>query len=202
MSGTAEPFFELPCIIFAGGKSSRMGRDKALLPFGGVPTLAQYQYDRLAPLFSAIYLSVRDTAPFPADLPTISDPPGFDGYAPTAGFVAAFRALEAERIFVISVDTPFINAPVIAALLEADRDELDAVIARTPEGIHPLCGIYRRRLLPRFDAMASSCDHKLGKMLESSHVVYVDFESEERFDNLNHPHEYDAALKKEGSRKG
>jgi len=35
-------------IIFAGGKSSRMGRDKALLPFGGYDTLTEYQYRRLS----------------------------------------------------------------------------------------------------------------------------------------------------------
>ncbi|MDP1784432.1 MAG: NTP transferase domain-containing protein, partial [Sulfuricurvum sp.] len=40
--------FDLPCILFAGGKSSRMGSDKSLLPFGGYPTLAQYQYERLS----------------------------------------------------------------------------------------------------------------------------------------------------------
>lgn len=189
------PPFPLPCVIFAGGKSSRMGRNKALLPFGGTVSLAQYQYDRLAPLFSTTHLSVRDAAPFPADLPTIPDPPDFDGYAPTAGFVAAFRALEAERIFVISVDTPFIDASVIGALLEADRDGLDAVVARTSEGPHPLCGIYHRSLLPRFEKMAADDRHRLNDLLNDAHTAFVDFSDESRFANLNHPHEYEAALR-------
>lgn len=38
---------DIPCVIFAGGKSSRMGEDKALLPFGNFKTLTQYQLTRL-----------------------------------------------------------------------------------------------------------------------------------------------------------
>ena len=196
MPDTPTTPFPITCIIFAGGKSSRMGRNKALLPFGGAPTLAQFQYDRLSPLFTATYLAVKSSTDFPAGIPVLTDDPAFETYAPTAGFVSAFRALGDERIFAISVDTPFIDRTIIAALLAADGAGLDAVIARTGEGMHPLCGIYHRQLLPRFEAMAAANDHKLGKMLQGSRVAYVDFENEEPFANLNHPHEYAAALQR------
>ncbi|MEJ2467824.1 MAG: molybdenum cofactor guanylyltransferase MobA [Campylobacterales bacterium] len=196
MPNDTKPLFDLPCVIFAGGKSSRMGRNKALLPFGGASTLVEYQYARLSPLFAKTYVSAKTAEPFPDTLPLIPDDPAIEDFAPTAGFVSAFRALSGERIFALSVDTPFVDAGIIAALIAADREDLDAVIARTGTGQHPLCGLYHRSLLPRFEAMAATGDHKLGKLLQNSNVVYVDFENEEHFANLNHPHEYAAALKK------
>jgi len=194
MPKVTPPRFPLPCVIFAGGKSSRMGRNKALLPFDGFATLAAYQYARLSPLFETTHLSVKTAEGFPPDLPYIPDDPAIADAAPTVGFVAAFHALPSERFFALSVDTPFVDAEVINALLDADRPDLDAVIARTPAGIHPLCGIYHRSLLPRFEAMAVSGEHKLGKMLAACRTRFVDFDTEHPLSNLNHPHEYAAAL--------
>ena len=51
---------DIPLIIFAGGKSSRMGEDKALLPFGGYPTLTQFQYIKLRKNFQNIYISAKN----------------------------------------------------------------------------------------------------------------------------------------------
>ena len=46
-------------VIFAGGKSSRMGEDKSLLPFGTYTTLAEYQHAKLSKLFYKVYLSAK-----------------------------------------------------------------------------------------------------------------------------------------------
>ncbi len=173
-----------------------MGRNKALLPFGDSPTLATYQFQRLSPLFDSVYLSVKAPNLFPHDFPLIVDDPDENTFAPTAGFLAAFHRLDAERIFVLSVDAPFVGADTISHLINIDNDRADAVIARTQSGIHPLCGIYHRRLLPRFEEMAASKEHKLGKLLLSSNTVFVDFENESDFANLNCQEEYKAAVKK------
>jgi molybdenum cofactor guanylyltransferase len=63
-------------------------------------------------------------------------------------------------------------------------------------GIHPLCGLYHRRVMSRFESMVASGEHKLGKMLHTGNVIYVDFEDEALFANLNHPNEYDAAVER------
>jgi molybdopterin-guanine dinucleotide biosynthesis protein A len=186
--------FDLPCVIFAGGKSSRMGTDKALLSFGSSDSLIHYQYERLNRLFASTYISVKTADKIPFSASIIEDHPGSAVFAPTAGFVAVFEQLEAKRIFVLSVDTPFVNADIIRRLLEADRDDLDAVIARTPTGSHPMCGIYHRTLLPEFQAMLTSGNHRLGMLLKKNRTRHVDFDDETAFSNLNHPHEYKAAL--------
>lgn len=185
--------FPIPCILFAGGKSSRMGEDKSLLPFGDFPTLAQYQYNRLTKLFSHVAVSTKTSDKFDFSADFILDPTDAD-FAPTAGFVSAFASIGEDRIMVLSVDTPFVDEAVFQRLVDADGEELDAVIAKTAEGSHPMCGIYHRSLRGEFERMVREGDHRLGKLLASSRTRYVEFGDEAPFANLNHPHEYQEAL--------
>jgi molybdopterin-guanine dinucleotide biosynthesis protein A len=186
--------FDLSCVIFAGGKSSRMGQDKSLLPFGDFNTLAEYQYRRLSKLFANVYISAKEKK-FDFEAELIIDASSEAVFAPTAGFVAMFRQLRDERVFVLSVDTPFVGEEEIAAILEKDSADLDAVIAQTASGSHPMCGIYRRTLLPSFEKMLKEENHRLAQLLKSSKTAYVAFDREAPFTNLNHPHEYEAAKK-------
>ncbi len=182
---------EIPCILFAGGKSSRMGEDKALLPFGGCDTLCEYQYRRLQNLLTQVYISTQnpDRFPFQADFTVdISDV-----YAQTEGFVAAFQALDCERFFVLGVDMPFVNESVMAALLQSDRMSSDATLALSHNGVESLCGIYHRSLQPRFEAMLENGEHKLRKMLDEANTTLVPFSQQEPFLNLNRPSEYQKA---------
>ncbi|MDD5717705.1 MAG: molybdenum cofactor guanylyltransferase MobA [Sulfuricurvum sp.] len=185
--------FDIHCILFAGGKSSRMGEDKSLLPFGGFPTLTQFQHDRLGRLFTRVSVSTKSADKFNFEADFILDPVEVD-FAPTAGFVSAFNRTSDERIMVLSVDTPFVGREVFQAMLEMDDEGLDAVIAKTGTGSHPLCGIYHRSLAQEFERMLREGDHRLGKLLASHRTRYVEFDDEAPFANLNHPHEYHEAL--------
>ncbi len=189
-----QKLFSLPCVVFAGGKSSRMGQDKSLLPFGSSNSLAEYQYRRLSKLFSNVYISAKENK-FDFKAPVIEDAQSNNVFAPTAGFVAMFQALKDERIFVLSVDTPFVGEDEIQELLKNDSEEFDAIIAKTASGSHPMCGIYHRSLLPSFETMLKENSHRLGQLLKKSKTLFVPFQKEEPFANLNHPHEYEAALK-------
>lgn len=186
--------FDISCVIFAGGKSSRMGQDKALLPFGDYNSLAEYQYRRLSKLFTDVYISAKENK-FDFDAAIIKDSPTQNIFAPTAGFEAIFRELKDNRIFVLSVDTPFVGEEEIKILLQYDSDSFDAVIAKTASGSHPMCGIYHRSLLPSFKRMLQEDNHRLGQLLKNSKTLFVDFKDETPFSNLNQPHEYEAALR-------
>ena len=185
--------FDLPCVIFAGGKSSRMGQDKALLPFGEQKSLAEYQYRRLSKIFSSVYISTKENK-FAFSAPLILDG-SHDVYAPTPAFVASFQELK-EDIFVISVDTPFIDADTIEKIYTYKDKGFDAVIAKTKEGTHPLCGIYSYRLLSRFQDMLKEDSHRLGYLLKNVNTKFVYFDESDAFENLNHPHEYTKALQR------
>ncbi|KIM10670.1 MAG: hypothetical protein KU37_10315 [Sulfuricurvum sp. PC08-66] len=186
---------EIPAVVFAGGKSSRMGQDKALLPFEGT-TLVSYQSSRLESLFERVYVSAKKDIFKDNDLMVIQDDVLFDTYAPTAGFLTMFRRLKAENVFfVLSVDAPFVDKSVIDALMNAYDGKVDAVIARTASGIHPLCGIYTRALEAPMLAMYAQNDHALGKLLSSMRVHFVDIDDERKLYNMNTPQEYQEALK-------
>lgn len=189
--------YTIPCVLFAGGKSSRMGEDKALMPFGGKESLAKYQYERLEDIFARVYISAKEPEKFDhIDCIVIKDDIGKDVCAPTAGFANVFRHLKAENlIFILSVDTPFVDKNIIDKFLNVpDSNSYDAIIVRTPSGIHPLCGIYSRSLeKPLFDMLLEG-EHKLSKLLEKSNVYYIDIEDENALLNLNTPDEYEKAL--------
>ncbi len=185
---------DIPCVIFAGGKSSRMGEDKSLLPFSSFNTLTEYQLSRLKKIFKTVYISTKEKCKFDFDAAFIEDIEIDDIYAPTVGFISVFEHLESEKFFALSVDTPFVGKNEVNKILEADSNELDATIAKTDFGIHPMCGIYHRSLEPAFRDMLNSNSHKLGYLLKNANTKYVNFTDEKAFLNLNHPHEYREAL--------
>jgi len=185
---------DIPCVIFAGGKSSRMGEDKSLLPFSSFKTLTEFQLSRLSKIFKNVYISTKEKNKFEFKAAFIEDIESNNTFAPTAGFVSVFAELKDEKIFVLSVDAPFIGESEIRRLLQNDNDFFDATIAQTPFGIQPLCGIYHRSLENEFTQMLSNGHHKLGHLLKKSKTNYVTFPDDKAFLNLNHPHEYKEAL--------
>jgi molybdopterin-guanine dinucleotide biosynthesis protein A len=186
---------DIPCVIFAGGKSSRMGEDKALLPFGAFPTLTEFQLFRLCKIFKNVFISCKESSKFDFEAHFIRDVKTDSLFAPTAGFVAIFQELQEECFFAISVDAPFIGEKEILAIIANDNPHADATIAKTPQGMEPMCGIYHRSLENSFIRMFQNDNHKLGFLLKNASTVFVEFEDTKPFLNLNHPHEYQEALK-------
>lgn len=186
---------DIPCIIFAGGKSSRMGEDKSLLPFGGFDTLTQFQLSRLSKIFKTVYISCKDKSKFKFTANFIEDVKTDSVYAPTTGFIAAFENLHMDRFFAISVDSPFISEDEINTIFKSDTPNVDATVAKTVSGVQPMCAIYHRSLQNGFSQMLKNENHRLGFLLKSSNTIYVEFEDEKPFTNINYPKEYKEALK-------
>ena len=191
--------FDIPCVIFAGGKSSRMGEDKSLLPFDGFDTLTHFQLSRLSKLFSKVYISCKTKDKFDflkenEEASFIEDVKTNSAYAPTAGFVAIFEELNDESFFALSVDAPFVSEKEIKKIIDSDTSDMDATVAKTEFGIQPMCGIYHRSLASEFNDMLKNYNHKLGFLLKNSKTNYIYFDDEKPFLNLNHPHEYKEAL--------
>ena len=186
---------DIPCVIFAGGKSSRMGEDKALLPFGNFDTLAEFQLFRLSKIFKTVYISCKNKSKFNFEANFIEDIKSDSIYAPTLGFVSVFENLQCESFFVISVDSPFIGKNEIEKIALSDELHVDATVAKRAGTIEPMCGIYHSSISENFSYMLKEDNHKLGFLLKASNTLYVDFENDKSFLNLNHPHEYQEALR-------
>lgn len=186
--------YTIPAVIFAGGKSSRMGRDKALLPFAGFDSLAQYQYTRLQKLFEKVYLSAKEEK-FDFDAALIPD--RYETSSPLSAILSVFETLDVDEVFILSVDAPFVNKKVIGEVLKENEEEADAVIARSPSGLEPLCGIYKRSLLPLAEEYFRADRHRLTQLLKEKKSKIVVFDEDDPFLNLNHPHEYEEVFKRQ-----
>ena len=184
--------FLMEAVVLAGGKSSRMGQDKALLPFGGCATLAEYQYRRLEALFPTVRLSAKGAAKFGFAAEVVTD--GEDLFAPTVALKAILEQSTTDAVFVLAVDIPFVGEREISRLMEADSAETDVVVAADSRGNHPLCGIYKKRLIPWLERAIAADNHRLNDLLASVNSREVLFEESRPFINLNRPEEYDAAL--------
>jgi len=182
----------LDAVIFAGGKSSRMGEDKALLPFGGYSTLAEFQYSRLSKLFKHVSLSAKENK-FDFDSDVIED---IDGeHSPLVGIISIFETLREEEVFILSVDAPFVESDTIEKILSRNENSHDVLIAQSPSGVQPLCGLYKKSILPFAQQQLEKNNHRLGDLLRLVNTEYVKFEDDLPFTNLNHPEEYQKALK-------
>ncbi len=183
--------YDLPAILFAGGKSSRMGKDKALLPFGAYSSLSEFQYKKLQTLFTEVYISAKEDK-FDFSVSLILD--RYPQSSPLVGIISIFESLQADEIFILSVDAPFVDSTIIHTLIE-QKGTADAIIARSPNGVEPLCGIYCRSILPLAQKHLKENNHRLTQLLQEANTTFVDFKEGSLFMNLNHPDEYKNALK-------
>ena len=179
-------------VIFAGGKSSRMGKDKSLLPFGNYSTLSQFQQERLKPWFKKVYISAKENKfDFPCEYMEDKTPVS----SPLIGLLSILESIEENEVFVLSVDAPFVDKGVIDKILNNDNSSYDVIVAKSPSGIQPLCGLYKKSILPFIYSQLDANDHKLKSLLKHAQAHYVTFHEDLPFTNLNHPHEYEKALK-------
>lgn len=182
--------FEYPCVILAGGKSSRMGEDKSLLPFGGEKTLLEYQIKRLKPHFSSLYISLkRKKKDF--NIPIILDEQSI--YSPMTALAKILDFFEETYVFIISVDTPFFGEKEIGKMVPFLKYD-DAVVPKIDNNVQPLCGFYHSSLAPKAKALCHEEKHAIKALLNEASTIYIPFEEKMPFTNLNDKQEYEKAL--------
>jgi molybdopterin-guanine dinucleotide biosynthesis protein A len=140
----------LTAIVLAGGESSRMGRPKALLPFGG-ETLIERAVRRIAEVAEAVLVvSGADLALPPLRARVIVDDQPHRG--PVAGIVHGFGAAATDVVLVCGCDQPFVR-PELVRLLAERLEGFDGVMPRWLGHPQPLLAVYRRALRPKFEAL-------------------------------------------------
>jgi molybdenum cofactor guanylyltransferase len=176
--------------ILAGGASSRMGRDKSLLPLNG-RTMIEHVIAPVREVCRELCIVADRTDEFRVfGLPVVPDRVRNAG--PLGGIHAALHALDADEILVTGCDTPFLSPDLLRYLMDAPGNA-PARVARGPDGIHPLCGVYRREALPVIERCIASGRLKLLDVLEECGASIVDitpdlpFYHDTLFLNLNDP---------------
>lgn len=135
-------------VILSGGRSRRMGQDKAGLSLDGQSFLDR-MVQELSPLVDGVYVSVDRAGRYPGrrELPDLRP-----GQGPLAGLETAFLRTGAETVFLAAVDLPFAS-PALAAKILAMAGDGDACVIRRRNGAaEPLFGLYRRGCLPHLTA--------------------------------------------------
>ena len=186
--------------IQAGGSSSRMGQNKALLPFGGVP-LIEFIVKRGKSLTNDILITTNEVEAFGfLQLPLYPDRLSLRGAL--VGMYTALNAAQRPMVAVIGCDMPFFSPELLAfQVRQFDGKEIDAVIPRSRGGLEPLHGVYRREpCLPAIQRALENETYSLMSWLALLRVQEIADEQIHPFDrdsrvfiNLNTPEEYNQA---------
>ena len=196
--------------VLAGGGSRRMGRDKALLSFGGKPLI-----ERTARLMQSIFSRVllvagRREYKF-LGLPVVPD--SFPNSGPLGGIHTALLKGNGQPVFVVACDLPFVNRELIEYIVDFPFPENghspsperpnEAMLAKIPvqrERLQPLCGLYFPGCLGVIEQGLNQRELKAVDILKELSIVRVPITSKQSFykDNLfrnvNTPHEYQVAM--------
>lgn len=190
-------------LILAGGRSKRMGRDKALLKYGD-----QTQIDRAHSLLSEcceeVFLSCRPGQYGNSDvqshgLKRIDD--RFIDMGPLGGILSAMQSDRNSAWLVIACDLPFLTTEALEKLI-LERDSFRYATCFSSEHSEfpePLCAIYEPKAFERlltFLGMGYECPRKF---LINSRIHEVRQPNPRNLDNVNHFHEYQRAIQSLGS---
>ncbi|MDD2290713.1 MAG: molybdenum cofactor guanylyltransferase MobA [Aliarcobacter sp.] len=180
--------FEITCVILSGGKSSRMGEDKSFLPFSSSKTLIEYQYNRLKPYFKNIYISSKTNKfDFIEEKCLILDE-NKDVFSPILALDTIFDKFKNQKIFIITVDTPFVTIESISKLIE-ESENYDICIAQT-EKTHNLCGVFSSNISLTIKNMIINDIHKINYLIKNNKYNIIKFHKNSEFMNLNNKDEY------------
>jgi len=183
---------DLAAFILAGGRSTRMGADKAFVLLAGRTLLAR-ALDLARTLTSEVRI-VGDPAKFAAFAPVVEDQ--FPGCGPLAGIHAALHSSQTELNLVLAVDTPFLTPALLRCILGRAKDSESAMVTvpRTAQGWQPLCAIYRREFAFIAETALRSGQYKIGALFEEAHTQAIEEPelqsagfSSDLFRNLNTP---------------
>jgi molybdopterin-guanine dinucleotide biosynthesis protein A len=168
--------------VLVGGRSSRMGRDKAGLPFHGT-TLAEWIARQVAEAAGSATL-VGNAALGIADR--------YPGEGPLGGIITALEHSPAEWNLIVACDMPHATAPFLRRLLDTARaSNAEVLLPRGPSGLsEPLCAVYSRRVLHSIQARFDGGTRKIAAALEGLAVVTLDVEEAAQFQNLNTPEDW------------
>lgn len=151
-------------LILAGGHSKRMGMDKALINYHGMPQF-QYLHDLLQQYCVEVYISCRHEQVFDTPIPRIEDK--YEAIGPMAGVLSAFKTDPNCAWWVIACDLPYVDAEALNFLL-AHRDATkEATFFIDPETLfpEPLLTIFEPSIYPMLLKSYESGQTSLNRIL-------------------------------------
>lgn len=169
--GTPAPHEQLSLAVLAGGRSRRMGEDKAFAEFGGT-TLIQWTLDRLADVFPHMFIVAKDVERYRRfGFPVVAD--ALPSSAPTVGVYSAVLASPTESTLCLACDIPFVTPAVLTALAERSVGH-DAAVPKENGWLQPMCAVYSRATLGVLQEMLDADERRIDLLYDRVDTLYVD----------------------------
>jgi molybdopterin-guanine dinucleotide biosynthesis protein A len=160
-------------LILCGGRSQRMGADKALIQLDGTPLVLRVA-ERVARVADPIMLAPGNPGRLGLKgLPYSEVPDEVADAGPLAGIVAGMAVSPHPLMAVVAVDLPFANPELLRRLAELHEDE-DAVVPVSSSGPEPLHAVYSREALPSLRAALAERRLALHSVLDGLRARFVD----------------------------
>jgi len=191
----------LTIAIQAGGKSRRMGEDKALIPFWGKPLISRV-VDRISSTGDEVIIITNHPENYQfLNLPMFPDL--IPGRGALGGLYTALSVASHPVAAVVACDMPFINARLLAA--ERDlllREQADVVIPHSDGGLEPFHAVYRREAcIPPIEAALRSGKWRVNAWFNKVNLYVLPSEEIQKYDpqllsfrNVNTPQDLETAL--------
>jgi molybdopterin-guanine dinucleotide biosynthesis protein A len=145
-SGKVVPKLNATGILLAGGKSSRMKKNKAFLELKGKP-LVERSLELLQAVFAEVLISSNEPLLYARyNVAVIQD--DIHDRGPLEGLYQGIKAAAYNMVFFVACDMPFLREELIRFLATRIREEFDIVVPRLQSGLQPLHAFYHRRCLP------------------------------------------------------
>lgn len=186
-------------LILAGGKSTRMGRDKGALVYHNGKDQVRYLYEVLSRFVGRVFVSVRGnqrSQPHLQGYTVIEDVRNID--SPLNGILSAMDRFPEASWLVVAVDMPFINESAVQALCDARNPELLATCFSSPVkgGPDPLFAIWETHAKAQIESQVEkasiTCPRKMLTLLDT-HIVRDGIDAKV-LSNINTPREYSEVL--------
>ncbi len=191
----------IPCVLLAGGKSSRftinnIPINKALMPLKSYPSLLEYQYSRLLKLFKQVIISTKKSYELNAPY-LLEKESGL--FSPLFGIHNAFLTLQTSYIFFIAIDVPLVSFESIKTLCGIQN--FSVVYAKSPTKEHYLISLWHKSVLNALNYALKTQNYRLSDLVKNTPSIAIHFNQEEEFLNLNTLKNYELAVQilKEGS---
>ncbi len=184
----------IPCVLLAGGKSSRfiinnLQTNKALMPFESHSSLLEYQYTRLLKLFKKVIISAKKS--YELNAPYLLERES-DLFSPLFGIYNAFLTLQTPYIFFIPIDTPLVSFESIKALCGIKN--FSVIYAKSPTKEHYLISLWHQNILNALSYALKTQNYRLSDLVKKTSSIAMHFNKEEEFLNLNTLKDYELAV--------
>ena len=183
---------KIGAVILAGGKSRRMGKDKASLSYEGQRFIMRIAEE--LECFDEIILSANDSSLYEdSDLTIVKDI--YPDCGPLGGLHAALCSCKSDALFCIPCDVPLFKLSLAEYVCSMAKEDVDAVVPVSKDGhMHPLCAVYKKTAAPVFEKQLILKKYKIIDAYEFMNVRYIPLETnfvERYLFNVNTPEDYE-----------